>query len=191
MDLEKSVKAYTRQWEGDPEFVKLEEDLARYEVVIGKTEPEVIVETGTYTGKSAVWFTNLGPEVITIDIDHSHIRGLVPGVRYFYGSSTDLKIVSIALELTHDRRTMVVLDSDHAAMHVSREIELYGPLVTPGCYMVVEDGIAPWATPCAGDPGPMAAVTALLSDNPGWSMDYEVQDMSPITMHPLGWWRKN
>jgi cephalosporin hydroxylase len=34
---------------------------------------------------------------------------------------------------------MVILDSNHTAEHVLQELEAYGPLVSPGCYMVVFD----------------------------------------------------
>ena len=34
---------------------------------------------------------------------------------------------------------MVILDSDHTRDHVLRELELYAPFVTQGCYLVVED----------------------------------------------------
>ena len=35
---------------------------------------------------------------------------------------------------------MVILDSDHSADHVFEELEAWAPLVTPGCYLVAEDG---------------------------------------------------
>ncbi len=34
---------------------------------------------------------------------------------------------------------MVVLDSDHSQAHVEAELDAYAPLVSPGCYLIVED----------------------------------------------------
>ncbi len=36
---------------------------------------------------------------------------------------------------------MVMLDSNHTHAHVARELELYSPFVTKGCYLVVLDTV--------------------------------------------------
>jgi cephalosporin hydroxylase len=36
---------------------------------------------------------------------------------------------------------MVILDRDHREEHVFQEMELYGPLVTTGSFMLVQDGV--------------------------------------------------
>ena len=83
---------------------------------------------------------------------------------------------------------MVVLDSDHSPEHVEREIDLYGPLVSSGCYLVVEDDIQQWMTNFNGQ-GPLDAIEFRLMDRPEWERDLLVESMYAITMHPAGWWR--
>jgi len=97
------------------------------------------------------------------------------------------------------RRCMVSLDSDHSGPHVSEEIKLYGPLVTPGCYLVVEDGIFGYATRTLrtahglGDMigSPLDAIEEHLAGNPDWSRDIATERLSPVTHHPAGFWRRN
>src|SRR3954463_16441110 len=51
------------------EIQKDTDDLERYRRVVEKTQPEVIVETGTRAGGSAMWFRQeLGLDVVTIDL---------------------------------------------------------------------------------------------------------------------------
>jgi cephalosporin hydroxylase len=112
--------------------LKITEDLHRYEIVLEQTQPEVIVECGTFTGKSAMWFSHHGVDVITIDIPPD--SGIpytrkskdtileLPEITYIVRSSIDPSTVSQVKEFTHGRRTMVVLDSDHSALHVECEI---------------------------------------------------------------------
>jgi cephalosporin hydroxylase len=96
-------------------------------------------------------------------------------------------------------RVMVVLDSDHSAAHVRKEIELYGPLVTPGCHLVVEDTIFGYGTsglrdqhfPGGLDGSPLDAVAELLAGNDEWSRDIAIERANPVSSNPAGWWIRN
>ena len=188
----------------DDGMLKLDADLDRYKQIIEATRPEVVVETGTRTGASARWFAEQGLDVITIDVEPREWEGLFHGtddtgwITYLCSDSADPAVAQRTTELIAGRRCMVVLDSDHSGDHVAREIDLYGPLVTPGCYLVVEDGIfgyAPLQLRAMHVPGqdgsPLDAIVAKLHDNPSWSRDVAIERMSPVSHHPAGWWVRN
>ena len=202
IDIQASVESLLAdQHVGDHGILKHPDDLARYEAVIAATRPEVIVETGTCHGGSALWFEQHGIDVITIDnhpLAGDRTRRLCKRVTWILGDSADPAVVRQVAALTAGRRTMVVLDSDHSGAHVGAEILAYGGLVTPGCYLVVEDGIFRY-TPlevttdhlgagCAGTP--LDAVDELLVGNADWVHDDRIENLRPITHHPGGWWRR-
>lgn len=134
-------------WNGWP-IVKHPNDLMMYQEIIWQTQPELIIETGTYGGGSALFLAHMldamGPEdskVISVDIevnpdlplDHDRILFL-SGL-----SSTDLRVMERVRDAAAGRKTMVILDSDHREQHVLKELKLYSPLVSKGCYLIVED----------------------------------------------------
>lgn len=172
---------------------KTAEDLDRYMRVIADTRPDLIIETGTETGGSALWFTRSGVDVVTIDVDHSKLTAAAAAQRrivFLAGDSTDPKVVAAVRRIAAQyERVMVVLDSDHRGLHVAAEIIAYAGLVTPGCYLVVEDGICRWL-PGFGGGGPLDAIEYYLVDDPRFTEDTEVEAMHPVTMHPRGWWRR-
>lgn len=183
-------------------MLKLDEDLERYRQIIEATKPEVVVETGTRAGASARWFARLGLDVITVDVsgdlldpeNATHHR-IVP----ILGDAKDPAVAAKVADLVGGRRCMVSLDSDHSGPHVAEEIALYGPLVTPGCYLVVEDGIFGYATRTLrtqhglGDMvgSPLDAIEKHLDGNPDWSRDVAIERLSPVTHHPAGFWIRN
>jgi cephalosporin hydroxylase len=198
VDITASLATLTDPGWGRSGMLKLDTDLDRYAQIIAATRPEVIVETGTRTGASARWFADRGLEVITIDSVAAELE-TAAGVQYVRGDSADPETVAFVAGLVAGRRCMVSLDSDHSAAHVAREIGLYGPLVTAGCYLVVEDTIfahAPQALrdrhfPGGLDGSPLEAVEQLLAGDPGWSRDVAIERAHPTSHHPAGWWIRN
>jgi cephalosporin hydroxylase len=206
IDLQASFAALERNDHDRNDMLKFGTDLDRYEQIIAATKPDLIIETGTFRGGSARWFAKRGVDVVSIDVnspeppglEQSHDSGRIVFVR---GSSIDPAIIHrIRQNLAETyERVMVVLDSDHSAKHVAREIELYGPLVTPGCYLVVEDTIFGYGTSKLVDqhfPGglegsPLDAVAELLHENPEWSRDVAIEGLSSVSSNPAGWWVRN
>jgi cephalosporin hydroxylase len=85
---------------------------------------------------------------------------------------------------------MAVLDSDHSYEHVLKELEAYGPLVTPGCYMIVED------TNVNGHPvvpdhgsGPAEAVETFLNESAFFDVDRDRERLL-MTFNPGGYLRR-
>lgn len=191
--------AFTQHYNG-VDMWKTADDLLRYEQVLAATRPELVIETGTRWGGFAHWLADRHDlDVLTIDVAGTAYDRAFPRVTSLTGDSAGVRIVATAIDAARGRRTMVVLDSDHHAPHVAAEIRAYGPLVTPGCYLVVEDALADLA---AGDEarrfgnnipelgGPLAAIEETLAGAGGWVRDLEVENLTRVSHHPAGWWRR-
>jgi len=184
------------RWMGIP-LLKLPLDLWTYQDILYDTRPDVIVETGTNRGGSALYFANLFDlfgkgRIITVDIAHPP-EGVPqhPRIEYIVSSSTDPDIVArIKSEIGPGEKVMVILDSDHAERHVSQELERYSPLVTPGCYLVVEDtNVNGHPVYRSHGPGPMEAVSRFLSKHPEFASD-PGREKYELTFFPRGWLKK-
>jgi cephalosporin hydroxylase len=195
---------HVQRIEGTPMW-KLPADLDRYAVVIAATRPDVVVEVGTMWGGSALWFERQGVDVVTVDVDPvpvtAAIKAAYSRITWINGRSTDVTTFERVEALVAGRRVMVSLDSEHSAPHVANEIRMYGWLVSPGCYLVVEDGIFDLAAtdqeqacggaliPQAG--GPLQAIAASLMNNLDWQRDEDIERAHPLSLYPAGWWKRN
>ncbi|MGH9093849.1 MAG: CmcI family methyltransferase [Acidimicrobiales bacterium] len=199
-DLPGSLTAAGRQ---DAEgAVKTTEDLARYRVVIEATRPEVIVEIGTFSGKSALWFARTGRcPVVTVDVhaqvsDETRAASAELDVRYVVGDSRAASTGETVAAHVAGRDAMVVLDGDHSADTVSEEMTRYHRLVPVGGYMVVEDGIVRWMPEQQQPDGPyrgspLDAIERWLEKTAGaWAVDTELEDLYDTTQFPSGWLRR-
>jgi cephalosporin hydroxylase len=192
---------FNTRWMGIPIY-KCPTDLWIYQEIVHRTRPSVIVETGTASGGSALFFAQIGEHlggvrVITVDITNTASAVVVerlpkhPAITYLAGSSTDPQIVdTIRSSIGPDDRVMVVLDSDHAMSHVRAELDLYAPMVTPGCYLVVEDTNVNGhpVYPLHG-PGPMEALADFLPRHPEFEVDGECEKFM-LTFNPGGYLRR-
>jgi cephalosporin hydroxylase len=136
-----------RKWMGH-RIVKYPTDLFLYQMLIAGTRPEVIIETGTYVGGSAMFLASMcdmrgAGEVISIDIK-ARTLPQHPRVTYLVGRSTAVDTLAKVKELVAGRSCMVILDSDHHRWHVKRELAYYSRFVTKGHYLIVEDTYRPW-----------------------------------------------
>jgi cephalosporin hydroxylase len=171
-------------------------DLWIYQEILYEQRPDLIIETGTAHGGIALYLAcvcdQLGRgEILTVDIYPIEGRPEHPRVTYVTGSSTAPEVVAEVERLAEGReRVLVILDSDHARDHVLDELRIYGRLVSPGSYLVVED------TNVNGHPvfpeheaGPMEAVDEFLAENDEFEIDL-AREKFFLTFNPRGFLRK-
>jgi cephalosporin hydroxylase len=89
-----------------------------------------------------------------------------------------------------DDSVLVILDSDHTKDHVLAEMRAYGPLVTKGSYMIVEDTNIN-GHPVLPDfgPGPWEAVEEFLQGNDQFTVDRSREKLL-MTFNPMGYLRR-
>lgn len=186
----------TTSWLGVPMWQNIL-DLWTIQETIAEVRPALLIETGTNHGGSALFYANLmdlmgAGRVLTIDIERLHNLDH-PRIEFLQGSSTDLTIVErvrVAARAA-DGPVMVILDSDHAYDHVAQELELYAPLVTPGSFLLSQDGVIDQLAIFADSrPGPLPANREFLDRHPEFEHDRERNERFLITHHPVGWLRR-
>lgn len=173
-------------------------DMWVYQEMIVNLKTDLLIETGTFAGGSALFFAQLFDmlgrgRVITIDIDgHDNTeRPQHSRIEYVSGSSIDPDVVDrLKVEAEASKSVMVILDSDHHAKHKLMELELYSPLVTVGNYIIAEDSCfdAFPAWPEFGL-GPAAAVREFLMRHNNFEVDRS-QERHMITFSPMAFLKK-
>jgi len=184
---------FNTTWLGIP-LLKCPLDLWDYQEIIVETQPDIIIETGTYKGGSALYFAFLldllgnAGQVVSIDVAAFPDLPNHPLITYLDGSSTEDHIVTQVEALVQSKkRVMVILDSDHACEHVFKEMNIYGPMVTPGAYMIVEDSnVNGHPVKPEHGPGPMEAIERYLKKNDDFDVDRGCEKFL-MTQNPKGY----
>jgi cephalosporin hydroxylase len=171
-------------------------DLWIYQEIIHEVRPDLILETGTRAGGSALFLASMCDlvqhgGVVSIDIEDAVQRPKHDRIQYLVGSSTSDAIVEqVAQLVAGQRRIIVILDSDHSKEHVLRELTIYSRFVTAGSYLIAEDTNLN-GNPVQGDfgPGPREAVDEFLAGHSDFAPDLS-REKFRFTFNPHGYLRK-
>ena len=171
-------------------------DLWVYQEIMSESHPDVIVETGTFEGGTALFLASICDllghgRVITIDNDPKADLPEHERITYLHGSSTSPEMLDQVRSVAGpDASLMAVLDSAHTAEHVLGELRAYAPLVSLGGYLIVEDTNIN-GNPVLPDwgPGPREAVERFLGETDAFEVD-ESREKFLMTFNPKGFLKR-
>ncbi len=163
-----------------------------YQEILYEVRPQVVVELGSAYGGSTLFLCHildlLGVEatVVSVDQQHSHFAAEHQRIEKVTGDTRSPEVIARVGELCDGKRTLLIHDASHVADVVLEDLRNYGPLVTPGSYMIVEDGVRDFL---AGLPGPVAAIDQLLAESREFEIDQK-RERYLFTYNPRGFLRR-
>jgi cephalosporin hydroxylase len=211
VSVDKYRFSYLWTWLGVP-IIQMPADIVATQEVLWKTRPDVVIETGVARGGSVILYASIlklvgRGKVIGVDIDiRAHNRQTIeshpmsPLITLIEGSSVDPSTVArVRAEIPAGASVAVVLDSNHSRDHVLEELRAYGPLVTPGQYLVVADTLLgflePGQTPTERSQvwlqgnEPLTAARDYLKECDRFEVDPEINGKMLVSSSPGGFLR--
>lgn len=171
-------------------------DMWVYQELIHALDTDLLIETGTWTGGSALFFAHLFElrgrgKVITVDVQEQPGRPEHPRIEYLDGSSVDPAVLErMAAAAEAAQSVMVILDADHKADYKLAEMRAYAGLVTPGSYLIAEDSCFDhWPAWPEFGPGPAKAVQQFLDEDDRFEID-RGQERHLLTFSPLAFLKR-
>ncbi|MCC6429211.1 MAG: class I SAM-dependent methyltransferase [Phycisphaerales bacterium] len=189
----------TVRWMGVQAY-KCPFDLWIYQEILHAHRPDVVIETGTAAGGTALFLAHIMDvigkgRVLSIDIESNPQRPSHPRITYLHGSSIDQAVfASVRSGITTGERALVILDSLHNKDHVLAELRLWSPLIPSNGLLIVEDSNInghPVHTDYSPDQGPGAyeAVEEFLLENDHFQRDSSFERLL-MTFNPGGYLRR-
>jgi cephalosporin hydroxylase len=129
------------------QMVKDPFDIALYPMLLWELRPRTLIEVGSKSGGSGLWFGDqmktFGIEGHVYSIDVVPVRGLDrDNVTFMEGNGRELeKVLSRELLETLPRPWLVIEDADHSYETSLAVLRFFHPYLMKGEYIVVEDGI--------------------------------------------------
>jgi cephalosporin hydroxylase len=175
-------------------ITKLPADCFAIHTLLHRCRPQVVVELGSSLGGSAAFIASFAAaagieQIVSLDIG-TWDRPSLDKVQWIAGDDTSEAVVSEVRSIIGSRSCSLIIDADHRAPHVAKELALYGGMITPGQALVLEDTHVDVLNfrKFHADGGPLRAMQAWLPSHPEFQL---VPDIEPyVTTNPFGYWRR-
>ena len=166
-----------------------------YREIIFEIKPDIIIEIGNNYGGSTYALAhicdNLGQgRIVGVDIDQSKIPDVVrehSRVNLIEGDGCD-RLDAVKSFMNDGDVVLVIEDSSHTYENTLNVMRAYGPLVTPGSYLIVEDSNSWHGLDEGYKPGPYEAIETYITETDRFEIDRS-REAFFITWNPIGYLR--
>lgn len=177
-------------------------DLAIYQRLLADLRPATIIEIGTKAGGSALWFSDMSrlvsgqARVISIDHQPDMPDWSDPNIQFIQADATCLReVIADAFWQDLPHPWLIVEDSAHTRSVSSAVLNYFEPMLLPGEYIVIEDGIVramPGEKYRSYADGPCRAIADFLDRHSDFEIDRSLCDMfgHNVTYNPGGYLRR-
>jgi cephalosporin hydroxylase len=167
-----------------------------YQEIFHELRPDYVIEIGNLFGGSTLALAHLCDalghgKIIGLDCSHQEIPQWVrdhPRLTLIEGEAT--ASVELVKKMVEKAKTVLVIeDSNHTYDNTLNILRTFGPLVTPGSYFIVEDGIICHGIKGEAVPWVYEAIETFMQEDDTFEMDRERENFL-ITWNPTGYLRK-
>ena len=168
-----------------------------YQEIIFETKPDVIVEVGNLHGGGTLYLAHLcdlmgAGRLVAVDISHAVIPDIVRDHRRitFIEGDACRCFGQVRTLIAENETVLVIEDSSHTYQNTLNVLRTYSPLIQPGQYFIVEDGIIGHGLPAKrGELGPYGAIETFVAENPDFEID-RGRESFLLTWNPKGYLKR-
>ena len=169
-------------------LIKFPSDCMAMAALLARCKPQVLVEMGTQSGGSALFFSNFAERVVTVDIQDFPGRPQSPKITYIIGDSGSQEVYEKVKSAVAGRTCSVAIDANHHAPYVDRELELYAPLVSPGQALIMDDTLVDVLNfrKFRETGGPLRSIRNYMPNHPEFELAADIEPY--LTTNFFGYW---